>query len=411
MLKTRLVCFAVMTFWAAHGQELQEANSLTGALKTLTSDVMEQYKLKSLLVQVRYNGHNLYTEARGESMTGVPATSRMHFRNGAMAFTYMSTMLLELIDQRPKEVSLDDPLSKYLPGLPHSDRITLKNLSNFTSGYADYVYQPEFQSALYLNPFRQWTTEELIQIGISKPMQFEPGTNWGYAHTNYAILGRILEKITGLPLAEAMRRYIFVPMGLKQTQGFDTPQIPDPVLHAFSSERRPFLLIPEGTPFYEESTFWSPSWATAEGAVQTTDITDMSKSMEVVGTGALLSPASFAAQVAPNLIGFGHPDPNCNPDPSNSACLCVSCRTNTAALNYGLGVVNLGSWISQTKLYAGSAATVGYLPGRKLTVAVVTTYNQDAFDQKGDYINNANNASGTIFKLIANALAPNSLAQ
>jgi CubicO group peptidase (beta-lactamase class C family) len=408
MLKTRLVCFAVMTLWTAQGQELQEANPLTSALKTLTSDVLEQYKLKSLIVQVRHNGQNLYTEARGESMTGVPATSSMHFRNGAMAFTYMSTMLLELIDQRPKQVSLDDPLSKYLPGLPDGDRITLKNLSNFTSGYADYVYQPEFQSALYLNPFRQWTTEELIQIGISKPKQFEPGTNWGYAHTNYAILGRILEKITGLPLAEAMRRYIFVPMGLKQTQGFDTPQIPAPVLHAFSSERRSTLLIPQGTPFYEESTFWSPSWSTAEGAVQTTDITDMSKSMEAVGTGALLSPASYAAQVTPYLIGFGHPDPNCNPDPSNPACLCASCRTNTAALNYGLGVVNLGSWISQTKLFAGSAATVGYLPGRKFTVSVVTTYKPDAFGKDG-YLSDS--ASGTIFKLIAKALAPNTLGQ
>jgi len=405
VLQIRLICLAVLTLWVAHGQEVQEANPLTGTLKTLTSNAMEQYKLKSLIVQIRFKGQDLYTEALGKSMTGVPATSRMHFRNGAMAFTYMSTMLLELIDQNPKEVSLDDPLSKYLPELRDADRITLKNLSNFTAGYADYAYQPEFVNALYLNPFRQWTTEGLIQIGVSKPMQFELGTNWGYAHTNYAILGLVLEKITGMPLAEAMRKYIFVPMGLEQTQGFDTPQIPVPVLHAFTSERRAYLHIPEGTPFYEESTFWNPSWTTAEGAVQTTDITDMSKSMEVVGTGALLSRASWAAQVAPKLIGFGHPDPNCHP--SNSACLCPTCMKNTAALNYGLGIVNLGSWISQTKLFAGSGATVGYLPSQKLTISVVTTYKSDAFDQEGDYTN----ASGTIFKLIASALAPNSLAQ
>ncbi len=405
MFKKRLICLALMTFCAAHGQESQEANPLAAQLKTLTSSLMEQYKLKSLLVQVRLNGQDVYTEARGESMTNVPATSRMHFRNGAMAFTYMSTMLLELIDQNPNEVSLDDPLSKYLPELPDADRITLKNLANFTSGYADYVYQPEFINAFYRNPFQQWTTKELIQIGISSPMQFKPGTNWGYAHTNYAILGLVIEKITGMPLAEAMRKYILVPMDLKQTQGFDTPQIPDPVLHAFTSERIPYLHIPAGTPFYEESTFWNPSWTTAEGAVQTTDITDMSKSMEAVGTGALLSRASWKEQIAPNLIGFGDPDPNCHP--ANSACLCPTCRQNTAALNYGLGVVNLGSWISQTKLFAGNGATVGYLPGRKLTVAVVTTPKADAFDQEGNY----DNASGTIFKLIANALAPNSLGE
>jgi CubicO group peptidase (beta-lactamase class C family) len=394
MRAARFICLAAIASLVAGGGELRQNNPLTGTLQTIASDAMQQYNLKSLIVQVRYDGKNVYTQALGESMTGVPATPRMHFRNGAMAFTYMSTMLLELIDKKPTEVSLDDKLGKYLPGLPDADRITLKNLANMTSGYADYVYQPEVLHGTNLNPFRQWTSEELIQIGISKPMQFEPGTNWGYSHTNYVILGRVLEKIACMPLAEAMRKYIFGPMDLKQTESFDTPKIPSPVLHGFSSERRADLLIPPSSPFYEESTFWNPSWTTAEGAVQTTDITDMSKTMEAVGTGAVLSPASWAAQVNPNLVGFGHRDPNC-----------PACDSNTVAHNYGLGVVNLGPWITQTKNFAGSGATTGYLPGRKLTVTVVTTYNPDAFDNEGNYTN----ASSTIFSSIANTLAPNTL--
>lgn len=108
-----------------------------------------------------------------------------------------------------------------------------------------------------------------------------------------------------MPLDKAMQKYIFGPMNLKQTQGFRTPQIPDPVLHAFSSERRADLKVPPRIPFYEESTFWNPSWTTAEGAIQITDITDMSVSMEAVGTSKLLSSKSFRAQVGPNLVGFG----------------------------------------------------------------------------------------------------------
>ena len=357
---------------------------------------MQTYHLKSLIVRVTLGGKDFYTEAMGESMTGVPATPDMHFRNGAMAFTYMSTMLLELVDERPQLVSLDDKLSKYLPELPDSDKISLKNLANMTSGYADYVYQDELLKGLSLDPFRQWTSEELIQIGISKPMQFEPGTNWGYSHTNYVILGRVLEKMTGMPLAQAMQKYIFERMKLRETHSLSTPAIPTPVLHAFSSERRGDLLIPSSIPFYEESTFWNPSWTTAEGAVQITDIRDMVRSMEVVGTGQLLSFSSWRAQVAPNLIGFGHLDPD----------HCSACRQNTAALNYGLGVVNMGPWNTQTKNFAGSGATVGYLPGRGLTVAVVTTYTPEAFDSTtGNY----NNASGAIFQILGNTLAPNTL--
>jgi CubicO group peptidase (beta-lactamase class C family) len=98
------------------------------AIKSITRDAIKEYNLKALIVQVTAAGRQLYTEALGESMSGVPATPAMHFRNGAMAFTYISTMLLELVDQ--KKVSLDDKLSKFLPDLPHADRITLKNLAN-----------------------------------------------------------------------------------------------------------------------------------------------------------------------------------------------------------------------------------------------------------------------------------------
>jgi CubicO group peptidase (beta-lactamase class C family) len=278
-----------------------------------------------------------------------------------------------------------------LPELPYADRISLKNLANMTSGYADYVYQPAVLHGVNLDPFRQWTSRELIHIGISKPMMFEPGTNWGYSHTNYVILGRVLEKITGMPLAEGMKKYILGPMDLKQTQGFATPQIPEPVLHAFSSERREELRVPPESLFYEESTFWNPSWTTAEGVIQITDITDMSKSMEAIGTGKLLSKKSWEAQVGPNLVGFGHVDTNC-----------PVCSPNTTAANYGLGVVNLGPWVTQTKNFAGSGATVGYLPSRRFTVSVVTTYKPAAFDKDGNY----KNASGAISAALGNLLAP-----
>jgi CubicO group peptidase (beta-lactamase class C family) len=359
------------------------------AIERIAHDAVKQYHLKSIIVQVRCDGKDVFTGALGESMTGVPAIPAMHFRNGSMAFTYMSTMLMELVDR--KQVRLQDKLSDFLPELPYADRISLKNLANMTSGYADYVYQPAVLHGVNLDPFRQWTSRELIHIGISKPMMFEPGTNWGYSHTNYVILGRVLEKITGMPLAEGMKKYILEPMDLKQTQGFATPQIPEPVLHAFSSERREDLRVPPESLFYEESTFWNPSWTTAEGVIQITDITDMSKSMEAVGTGKLLSKKSWEAQVGPNLVGFGHVDPNC-----------PVCSPNTTAANYGLGVVNLGPWVTQTKNFAGSGATVGYLPSRRFTVSVVTTYKPAAFDKDGNY----KNASGAIFAALGNLLAP-----
>jgi CubicO group peptidase (beta-lactamase class C family) len=85
-------------------------------VKAIVRDAMKQYALKAIIVKVNSGSENIYTEALGESMTGVPATPAMHFRAGAMAFTYMSTLLLELVDQ--KKVTLDTKLGEFFPDLP-----------------------------------------------------------------------------------------------------------------------------------------------------------------------------------------------------------------------------------------------------------------------------------------------------
>lgn len=364
----------------------------TATIMNAVRSAMAQNHLKAAIVQVRMNGRNVYTGAFGDSMTGVPATADMHFRNGALAFTYMATLLLEFVDQ--KKVTLQTKLSKYFPELPHANQVTLKDLAQMTSGYADYVYQPELTERLYRDPFQQWTPQELIRIGVTKPMQFTPGTNWAYSHTNYVILGRVLAKIAGMPLAEALRRYVLQPMGLKQTAGLSTPVIPLPALHSFTSERREVLGIKPGVPFFEESTYWNPSWTTIDGAVETTDISDLNTSLQAAAAGKLLSRASSAAQIRPSLIGFGHAQAGC-----------PACSRETVTMNYGLGVILVGPWITQTLGFAGASGAVGYLPERKLAIAVEATNAQSAYDDKG----NAGLGAVNVFRAVANVVAPKTL--
>ena len=364
----------------------------SAAIERVVRDQMVQNHLRAVLVKVRSNGADVYTGAFGESMTGVPATPDMHFRIGALAFTYMSMLLLESVDE--KKVTLDTKLSRYFPDLPSANRITLRDLSQMTSGYADYVYQPEFIRSFYRDPFKHWTPEELIHIGVSKPLQFAPGTNWGYSHTNYVILGRVLEKISGMPLDEAIRKNIFEPLGLSQTAASTTAEIPLPALHAFTSERREVLGVKPGVPFTEEATYWNPSWTTAKGAVETGNLTDLATSIEAVAAGKLLSPKSSAAMIVPSLIGFGHKQSNC-----------PACRTMTAALNYGLGILLSRSWISQSLGFAGASGIVGTLPEQKLTIVVEATNAPGAYDAAG----NAPGAATPLFHALANLLAPNTL--
>jgi CubicO group peptidase (beta-lactamase class C family) len=214
---------------------------------------MKENHLKAVLVRVTRNGEEVATVTLGESMTGVPVTEDMHFRNGAVAISYLATVLLQLVDEGV--VDLDDTIDEWLPELPASDKITLRMLANSTSGYVDYVTMDSFNEALAEDPFQAWTTDELLDRVIDKPLLYKPGTNWSYSHANFVILGEALATITDKPVDELIRERIVEPLGMEGTESHQTAVIPEPVLHAYTSER--------GT--YEESTFWDPSWTLAKG--------------------------------------------------------------------------------------------------------------------------------------------------
>jgi hypothetical protein len=181
-------------------------------------------------------------------------------------------------------------------------------------------------------------------------------------------------------------------MGVRNTVNSSTPAIPAPVLHAFSSERRQALGIPTGTRFYEESTFWNPSWTFAKGAIQTTDIVDMTTTAEAVGEGTLLSPELHREQIEPKLLGFGKPLAGC-----------PACHTLDETYSYGLGVVISGDWILQNPLFGGYGAVAAYLPAKQTAVAVATTFGEGAFDDQGNYRYSSHQ---DIFAAVGTYLAP-----
>jgi len=357
----------------------------------IARDAMPELGLNAVLLRIVEGDTEIVTAAMGQSMAGVPATTDMHFRNGAVAISYVTTLLLRFVDRGM--AGLDDPIAAWLPDLPEADRVTLRMLSNMTAGYPDYVQNPKLADAIYADPFRQWTTSELLALSLERPRVFAPGENWDYAHTDIVILGRALEAIGGAPLAELLRNEVLDPLGLRDTVSSDTPEIPQPVLHAYTAERRTTLGIPEGVPFLEESTYWNPSWTLASGAIQTTTIADMATGAAAVGDGRLLSEASHRAQVDPVLRGFGKPLEGC-----------PACHTLGGPYVYGLGIVINGSWLLQNPLFAGYGATAAYLPSRRLTVAVATTFTADAFQPDGGL--KVRNPSQELYRRIGAALAP-----
>jgi CubicO group peptidase (beta-lactamase class C family) len=360
------------------------------AIAEIVQKAMKTEHLRAVIVKVTQGDKVIMSQAFGESMAGVPATTAMHFPNGAVAFAYVSTLLMQFVDEH--KVKLDDTIDRWMPTLPEANKVTLKMLANQTSGYPDFETDPAWLAAWSANPFHIWTFEERVKYAFARPVQFAPGTNWSYAHTNFMILGEILSKIGKKPLDVLLREKVLTPMGLKNTTASQTSEIPSPVLHAFDSERRGALKIPANVAFYEESSFWNAQWGTPMGANETTNIDDMATTAIKVGTGALISKSSYEAMTAPNLLGFGHKQDNCAP----------SCFTQVNGYNYGIGVVRSGSWLLQNPLLDGYSATEAYLPSKKIAIAVAVTFAPEAFDSQGNY----KNSSDSVFRSIGAYIAP-----
>ena len=295
----------------------------------------------------------MVTAAVGDSMTGVPATTDMRFRVGSVGIAYLNIALLQLVDKGI--VRLSQPIARWFPKVPKADTITLRMLGSSTSGFADYSTYGPFVSRLYADPFQHWTEQELVDLALERASSwYKPGTNWNYSHANFVILGRVPERVTRTPLDRLLRQNVLNPLGLSATVNQVSAAIPGPVLHGYTIERGVF----------EDSTYWNPSWTTADGAILTTNICDLSTSARAVGTGRLVSARSFRTQLNPGTVGLGGPTRKC---PS------TICIAQTAQHHYGLGLIVEDGWIQQKPSFAGYSAVQTYLPGKDIAIAVATT--------------------------------------
>ncbi|QDT43632.1 D-alanyl-D-alanine carboxypeptidase precursor [Gimesia alba] len=324
--------------------ESRDYQSKLPEIRKLVSDTMAREKLQAVLLGITVEGKELLILAEGESMTGVPATADIHFRNGNIAVAYMANLFYQLVDAGI--VRADDPVGKWLPQLPAAQAVTLEMLINGTAGYPDFMPMETFQKQFYANPFYQWTPEELIKLAFTEKPKFKPGSDWNYAHTNFVILGLALERAAGKPFGTLMQERVLTPFGMQQTAAPGTPRIASPVLHTYSDERGQ----------YEDATFWNPSWTLARGAVQYTTLRDTLAGFRAVGQGQRLKPESFQAMLAPHTAGM---------------------KIWTKDRYYAQGILVNQGWLTQAPSFAGLYGTAGYHPDKDLTVTIWCTKSID----------------------------------
>ena len=116
-----------------------------------------------------------FTVSYGTTLLGAtsPAGADTHFRIASNTKT-MTAAVIMLLAQEGK-LTLDDPVSKYVPGVPNGDNITIAQLLEMRSGLYNYTNDPIIWKTIDTDPARVWTPAELLAIAFAHPANFPLG--------------------------------------------------------------------------------------------------------------------------------------------------------------------------------------------------------------------------------------------
>jgi len=149
-----------------------------------------------------------------------------HVRIASITKSYTGTAVLQLVDQGA--LTLDDTLERYVPGITNGDAITVYDMLGMRSGVVDYTSDPTFGAEFDADPTLPWSDERTLAIIKANPPAFAPGAKVVYADSNYALLGMIIEQITGKPAGQVITDNVVAALGLTGTSYPTDFTIPDP---------------------------------------------------------------------------------------------------------------------------------------------------------------------------------------
>jgi D-alanyl-D-alanine carboxypeptidase len=274
-----LLSFAVPAF-SRSDPAASLSHDTPGQIDRAAREILAATGVPSASVAVVAGGKIAYVRAYGQARLLPPAPARadMRYAIGSISKQFTATAILMLAqDQR---LSLDDPVSRFLPSLTRANEVTIRELLSHTSGYRDYWPQD------YVPPFmlREATREVILDRWARTPLDFDPGTDWQYSNTGFVAAGAIVEKASGEGLFEFLRKRIFSVLGMQSVADVDRAGLgdTDPVGYLRYGLGPPRLAPKEG-----------PGWLFAAGELAMT-AEDLARWNIGLLEHRLLSSASYA---------------------------------------------------------------------------------------------------------------------
>jgi D-alanyl-D-alanine carboxypeptidase len=338
------------------------------ALQTVLDEAPIGQKLPGVIATV-ITPEGRWTGAAGTVSVGsdkAPAATD-YTRIGSLTKTMTATILLQLVGEGL--LSLDDPISMYVPDSPNGSA-TLRQLADMTSGIPSYSTDKDWQAAYFGDPSTVFTSQDLLNYAKTLPLDGAPGEVWVYSNTNYILLGMVIQQVLSQSIADVFSERIFEPLGMTNTvYPNGSPVMDEPRLSGVTVQGQP-----TGTVAY--ATDWNPSFGNTAGEVIST-LDDLTLWAHALFTGE--------GVLTPELQQLRRDSILSSPPP------------NTADAGYGIGWGQRpDGWWGHSGTIPGYTTSVFHSYDEDATIVVVTS-SDIAFDGGGE-------PAPTIFQQLAAAL-------
>ena len=244
-------------------------------------------------VLISKDGKIIYQNGFGSANRewSVPNTTYSKFPIASLTKHFTAVAILQLVEQGM--LSLNDPIVKFFPDFPRGDSITIHMLLNHTAGIKDFSQYPELFDREFSYP-HEVLRDTIINLIKKLPLNFAPGSFWGYSNTNYVLLGYILELITDEQYDRYIKATFFKELNMKQSRVLYQDSILPNKAYGYSGIF-PLLRTESNVPY---------SYVHSHGGLVST-VKDLFSWNQALHGGKLLKRESYTKMHTPNQPGRG----------------------------------------------------------------------------------------------------------
>ncbi|HEX2178182.1 MAG TPA: serine hydrolase domain-containing protein [Actinomycetota bacterium] len=357
-MKAHCTLVALMLVLAACGPVAQVSTAPAGEMASIVEAWRKRTPVPGVVAIVSAGPDGIQAVASGTLVRDGRrrVTVDTPFRAASITKLLVATVVMQLREEG--RLSLDDPVSRHLPQAGPIGRlldgVTVGDLLAHTSGLPDASRSTELKTSLLEDPDRTWSVDQVLAIAAKGEPEFQAGSAYGYSNTNYLLLGKVIENLTGRPWQAEVRHRILDPTGMEASYlaGFEDPT-GELAPGYFDLDNDGFTeLVPDPWPALETSE-------DAAGALVST-APDLVRFLEAFAGGRLVPKRVVAEMTRPGRYSGRH-------------------------TGYGLGVEVQRPDLETTVwghggLLPGHRSVLWHVPSKNLTVVVLTNESRSRLD-------------------------------